>query len=61
LLVIGRLSPVWITPQLAVNEGDARHLTAGFSGLAVDATANGVVVARGEVRVVGVKALDPAR
>jgi hypothetical protein len=61
VVVIGPLSPVWITPKLVVNEGDTRHLAARFSDLAVNAKADRIVVTRSEVGIVGVEAFHPAR
>jgi hypothetical protein len=60
-LVIGWLSPVWITSKLPVNERDTRRLTSKLSNGALDAKADGIVIARGEVRVVRMEALHAAR
>jgi len=59
-VIIGRFPPVWITPYLSVNDSHTGHLATGLSDQLVDLAANGVVVARSEVGVVGVQTLHAA-
>ena len=61
VIMIGRLTPVWITAERPVNEYDTRHAATRLSDLLVHATAYGIVVAGSEIRVVRMEALHPPR
>jgi len=60
-VVIARFSPVWIAPELAVNDRYTRDLATGLSDPVVHVAAHRIVVAGGKVGVVGVQALHTAR
>jgi len=61
VVVIAWLSPVWITLKRAVNGRDAGRVAAGLADHALKIPPDRVVVARGEVGVVGVQALHTTR
>jgi hypothetical protein len=61
VVVIGWLSPVWITLKLAVNACHARRLASRLAYHLVHIPANRIVIAGGKVGVVRVKALHPTR
>jgi hypothetical protein len=60
-VVIGRFSPVWIASEVAVNDCDARRVATGLADSIVDVAADGIVIAGGKVRIVGVQTLHSTR